>query len=254
MEQTKTVWRWVRRVLVVAFCAAHLTFMVTNALPADMRREIIDAAANKDEKKADSGQTQAWETVQSYIDISRGYERLTSTPQSWGMFAPNVGDESDSPCLVIFYVNGVQEILYSPCQPRLINIEPTFNFLLKFGELEQRKKADPHVMDVTWPLHLGDARIRKIESYVTKMSDQYGANGPRTAYVRWRLIDHLRRNPARQGQVSMVRLFCASYQHAEVNGNPGYGRAYLERVRLLAEYRPALDPMWPKNLPAEPKP
>ncbi len=236
-------------ILVASFCVFHLYCILVDNLPRDARKELRGWAANMGQNAADSRRTPAESALEQALDISRGYINLTGAVQNWGMFAPNVGSLSDAPCICIYYTDGTQENLYSVTQPRLKNVEPSFNFLLRFKDLKERKAAgESDLLDVHWPLHIGDARIRKVESYVTSSPSSFGMTSVRTSYTRWRLIQHLRANPRRQGLVHSVQLFAARYEHPHF-----YGPAWLENVYYLGEYKPSTDRQWPKDLPAEPK-
>ncbi len=249
------VMRYVRGTLIAAFCVVHLAILLVANIPSDARKEVREWAKLQGAKDPKTDTTPIYDKVDWAFDTTIWHGRATGALQAWGMFAPNVGSWSDTPTIVVYYVGGEEEILYSTTQPRLRNVDPGVNFLTAFPSLEERKKSgEDHLLDCNWRLHVLDARIRKVEFYVTQY-DQYGLWAYRRAYIRWRLVEHLRSHPQRQGTLDHAQLYSVRYEHPALpdfgNLNPRRS-SVITAVRLLADYRAAEDSDWPKNLRAGP--
>lgn len=165
------------------------------------------------------------------------YGFATGTHQRWNMFSPNVGNAASTPVVVVTLQDNSQRLVFPLTESGLPHDVP----LLKLKDVP-----------VDWVYHIGDGRIRKLESRI--INPDPGYFGLRMRYLKLALEGFKQRHPDLAGKVMYARLAAVSIRY--VGAHP---RPVVDHISFI-DTMPFNHPGWqppvptpPRKAPADPK-
>lgn len=154
------------------------------------------------------------------------YSYVLGVHQRWNMFSPNVGNSADTPVIVITMKDGSTQYLYA---------------LTESGLPKDVALHNATGTPVAWVVHVGDGRIRKLESRVTNPEPAYWS--VRMRYVQIAMEQWRRENPALAPKVAFTRLAAVSIRYAGPQPRPAIGG-----MRFI-DTMPFSNPAWQVPIP-----
>jgi hypothetical protein len=158
------------------------------------------------------------------------YGHATGTHQRWNMFSPNVGNAASTPVVVVTLSDHSQRLVFPLTESGLPHDVP----LLKLKDVP-----------VDWVYHIGDGRIRKLESRIINPDPGYFSL--RMRYLKLALDEFKQRHPDLAPKVTYARLAAVSIRY--VGAHP---RPVVDHISFV-DTIPFNHPAWQPPVPVPPQ-
>ena len=224
--------RWVLGIAIAVFVVVHVASLLLINLDKVLPDDALVQRSNFRETP---------ELNDDLLTPARYYASATRTEQRWNMFSPNVGKRFSVPVVMLELKHAKYEYLHSPVEGDLIQHVNLARDIRKIPESQRQYE---------WKFHMGDGRLRKMESKFTRPKHFHIE---RTVYTRWRINQWLEANPEKRDQLLRVHLLRVTVRYDLDDDAPVLDS--VTRLQLWTWH----DPHWPfqrtlPNMPPIPMP